>query len=142
MTLYPLPVPRITKRHPYKAKMRTNFNTASVGSYLLSLSALAAPTYALPQHLFGSSFGVPGGDATYDYVIVGGGNAGLTIASRLVEQPNTSVAVIEAGSFYEIGNGNFSQIPAFDGLFTGKSKEDTTPLVDWGYSTVPQKVRL
>lgn len=120
--------------------MRTTFNTASIGCCLFSLGALAAPAATLPQHLFGSSFGVPGGDATFDYVIVGGGNAGLTLASRLVEQPDTSVAVIEAGSFYEIGNGNFSQIPAFDGLFTGKSKEDTAPLVDWGYSTVPQKV--
>ena len=63
------------------------------------------------NQLFGSSFEIPV-DQTYDYVIVGGGNAGLTIASRLSEDEEVSVAVVEAGSFYEITNGNLSQIPA------------------------------
>ena len=34
---------------------------------------------------------------SYDYVIIGGGTAGLTIAARLTEDPNVSVGVIEAG---------------------------------------------
>ena len=34
---------------------------------------------------------------SYDYVIVGGGTAGLTLAARLTEDPNVSVGVIEAG---------------------------------------------
>lgn len=42
------------------------------------------------------------GDATFDYVIVGGGTAGLTMAARLSEDSGTTVAVIEAGSFYEV----------------------------------------
>lgn len=54
----------------------------------------------------GNSFGVPGVNATYDYVVVGGGTAGLTIAARLAEDENTSVAVVEAGGFYQIDNGN------------------------------------
>jgi choline dehydrogenase len=33
----------------------------------------------------------------YDYVIVGGGTAGLTLAARLTEDPNIRVGVIEAG---------------------------------------------
>lgn len=91
--------------------------------------------------LLGSSFGVPGQGVTYDYVIVGGGQAGLTVAARLVEQNAGTVGIIEAGSFYEISNGNLSQVPATDGLFTGKSLNDSQPLIDWNYATTPQTVR-
>ena len=90
--------------------------------------------------LLGSSFGVPGDNVTYDYLIVGGGNAGLTLATRLAEQQHGTVGVIEAGSFYEITNGNLSQVPATDGAFTGRSLTDWQPLIDWGYATTPQEV--
>lgn len=79
---------------------------------------------------------------TYDYVIVGGGNAGLTVAARLVEQNAGTVGIIEAGSFYEISNGNLSQVPATDGFFAGKSLKDSQPLIDWNYATTPQKVSI
>ena len=91
------------------------------------------------RRLLGSSFGVPGSNQTFDYVVLGGGNAGLTIATRLAE--TATVAVIEAGSFYEIGNGNISQIPADDSFFSGKDKDDFNPLIDWGFQTTPQAVR-
>jgi len=61
---------------------------------------------ALATALYSNSFGVPGINATYDYVVVGGGTAGLTIAARLAEDPDVSVAVIEAGGFYQQDNGN------------------------------------
>lgn len=35
----------------------------------------------------------------YDYVIVGGGTSGLTVADRLTEDGNTTVLVLEAGIF-------------------------------------------
>lgn len=33
----------------------------------------------------------------YDYVIVGGGTSGLTLASRLAEDAHTTICVLEAG---------------------------------------------
>ncbi len=33
----------------------------------------------------------------YDFVVVGAGTAGLAVAARLTEDPNISVAVLEAG---------------------------------------------
>ncbi|KAL8722886.1 MAG: hypothetical protein Q9225_000719 [Loekoesia sp. 1 TL-2023] len=89
------------------------------------------------NYLLGSHFGTPG-DKTFDYVVVGGGTAGLAVASRLSEDSSKLVAVIEAGSFYEIGNGNFSDIPTFGPAFSGKSPFDIAPLVDWAFLTTPQ----
>lgn len=68
--------------------------------------ALGAAQQALAFDPLGNAFGVPGVDAAYDYVVVGGGTAGLTIATRLAENSNITVAVIEAGNFYQIDNGN------------------------------------
>jgi len=39
-----------------------------------------------------------------------GGLAGLVVATRLAEYKNVSIAMLEAGSFYEITNGNNSQV--------------------------------
>ena len=81
----------------YKSNMQISLT-------VLALAAQAAS--ALNSFESGDSFGIPGKNASYDYVIVGGGTGGLTIAARLAEDKNVSVAVIEAGGFYQIDNGN------------------------------------
>lgn len=88
------------------------------------------------------SFGIPGVNATYDYIVVGGGTAGLTIASRLAAEPSISVAVIEAGGFYEADDGNISVVPGYCAVYAGMDPTDTNPLVDWGFVTVPQAVSI
>jgi choline dehydrogenase len=60
---------------------------------------------------FATSFGTPGTNAFYDYVIVGGGTGGLAVAARPAESKNTSAAVIEAGGFYQIDNGEGRLVP-------------------------------
>ena len=110
-----------------------------VSATTFALSAGFATLTAAIRPL-GSSFGIPGSNSTFDYIVVGGGTAGLTMATRLAEQQGGSIAVVEAGSFYEIGNGNHSQIPLYDEYYISKDPNDFQPLVDWGYVTSPQKV--
>ncbi len=93
-------------------------------------------------NVLGTAFGTPGTNATFDYVIVGGGTAGLTLATRLAENPTISVAVIEAGGFYEVDNGNRSTVPGYANFYTGSDPKNYNPLVDWGFTTVPQTVRV
>lgn len=111
---------------------------------ILSLSVLAAPAPppASDAQIFrpkGSSFGVPGINASFDYVIVGGGTSGLTVATRLAEA-SFSVAVIEAGGFYEVDNGNLSVVPGYCTFYAGTDINNTQPLVDWSFVTQPQAV--
>jgi choline dehydrogenase len=118
----------------------------TLSSLCFTALAVASQTCASPWEQpngrppYGSSFGLPGLNATYDYVIVGGGTAGLTVASRLAENSSLSIAVIEAGAFSEISNGNNSQVPAYSlkGLGGGGY---VNPWIDWGLDTVKQPVR-
>lgn len=90
--------------------------------------------------LLGSHFGVPGLPATYDYVIVGGGTAGLTVARRLAANPSVTVAVVEAGGLYETDNGNLTQVPADAVYFLEEIPQVRNPLIDWYQFTEPQPV--
>lgn len=77
-------------------------------------------------------------DATYDYIVVGGGTGGLALANRLAADGTVSVAVIEAGTYYQVSNILMSSTPAGDTLWTGASASDVNPFVDWGFMTQPQ----
>jgi choline dehydrogenase len=66
----------------------------------------------------------------YDFIIIGGGTAGLVLAARLTENPSVSVGVIEAGE--NRLNDPMIQIP---GLHT---KLYEKPEYDWIFKTVPQ----
>ncbi|KAL8833982.1 MAG: hypothetical protein Q9170_003984 [Blastenia crenularia] len=109
---------------------------------LLALTTLSSSQGFTQQggrtRLLGSSFGILGLNATFDYVIIGGGTAGLTVANRLAKNPQLTVAVVEGGSFYEIDNSNYSQIPAYDVQFSSPDPASIQPLVDWGIVTSPQ----
>ncbi|GAA5909610.1 hypothetical protein JCM8208_007199 [Rhodotorula glutinis] len=65
----------------------------------------------------------------FDYVICGGGTAGCVLASRLTEDPNVSVLLVEAGESDQ--KVLFSRVPA------GWANLFKTP-ADWAFSTVPQ----
>ncbi|KAA8574822.1 hypothetical protein EYC84_004068 [Monilinia fructicola] len=69
-----------------------------------------------------------------DYVVIGGGTAGLTVATRLAEPGHLTVCVIEAGGFYEQDAGNKSSVPGYAsyGSNVDPSTAADTPEIDWG----------
>lgn len=74
------------------------------------------------------------------YVILGGGTAGLTLARRLAANASVTVAVVEAGDFYEFSNGNFTQVPAYAAAFVGSNPVLRNPRLDWYQFTERQAV--
>lgn len=84
---------------------------------------------------------VPKYQAEYDYIVVGAGIGGTVTAARLSEDPAVSVALIEAGTWYEKVAGNESQVPAYDARYNAKFANVTNPAVEWGLTTTPQAVR-
>jgi choline dehydrogenase len=71
---------------------------------------------------------MPAETKAYDYVIVGAGSAGCVLASRLTEDPNTRVLLLEAGG---TASAREVRIPAaFSKLYK--------TVVDWNYSTEPE----
>ncbi|EMD62613.1 hypothetical protein GGP41_001888 [Bipolaris sorokiniana] len=87
--------------------------------------------------LLGSLAGTLGAKQSYDYVVVGGGTGGNTIAYRLAEAGFT-VAIIEAGGLYEFGKPVVGPAPLGDVIGVGSNPADSIPTVDYGLVTVPQ----
>lgn len=67
----------------------------------------------------------------FDYVVCGGGTAGLVVAARLTENPDVTVGVIEAGK-------NKLDDPLVD-IPTAFPMQFSNPEYDWAYKTTPQK---
>ena len=66
---------------------------------------------------------------TYDFVVVGGGSAGATLAARLAEDSNVSVALVEAGT-------HASQLEAKMPVACGKMQMGEH---DWQFKTEPSE---
>ena len=66
----------------------------------------------------------------HDYIIIGGGTAGLCIAARLTENPDVNVAVLEAGANRMEDPQVYT--PSLYPTLIGREK------YDWCYESVPQ----
>ncbi|MCJ1393615.1 hypothetical protein MMC18_006490 [Xylographa bjoerkii] len=100
--------------------------------FFLLYAALVRLSTSLPSEPFAQP-------TTYGYIVIGGGTAGLTVASRLSEDSRLLVAVIEAGGHYETASGNNSVVPGYAsyGASTDPAAANDTPLIDWGFITAP-----
>ena len=67
---------------------------------------------------------------TFDFVVVGGGSGGCTVAGRLSEDPSTSVALLDAGG----KNDNWVVTTPFALVLMVAGNVN-----NWAFSTVPQK---
>jgi choline dehydrogenase-like flavoprotein len=76
---------------------------------------------------------LPNLEDPFDYIVVGGGTAGLVVASRLTENDDIRVLVIEAGP--DNTKDPLVLTPGFVGAQYGQEK------YDWNFVSVPQ-VRL
>lgn len=75
-----------------------------------------------------------GADPTYDVAVVGGGSAGCVVASRLSENPDCSVVLIEAGPYFPTPEETPDPVRDASNLFPG-------PEYDWGYVAVRSSAR-
>ncbi|KAJ7447298.1 alcohol oxidase [Mycena galericulata] len=72
----------------------------------------------------------------FDFIVVGGGTSGLVAATRLTENPDIVVGIIEAGQYRP--NDPVIEIPqsyAAPGVATGLLGN---PTYDWGFVSIPQ----
>jgi choline dehydrogenase-like flavoprotein len=65
----------------------------------------------------------------FDYIVIGGGSAGCVLASRLTEDPNVTLCLLEAGGR---GDGAVVTIPS------GAVAMMPTRINNWGFETTPQ----
>lgn len=86
---------------------------------------------------FGALQGVLGEDQEFDYIVVGGGTAGNGVGVRLAEAGH-SVAIVEAGGFYEAEKPVLGSTPGGSFLGIGSSSLDSFVTVDWGFQTEAQ----
>jgi hypothetical protein len=123
-----------------------------LSSLLFSIRTLCIPYRARSASLWGSytnalidnttyaNIQSAGVATTFDYVIVGGGTAGLTLAARLTEDPRIRVAVIEYGGYTSDKYFTYQPGSLATSCFVDPTNPALQPSIDWIDISVPLKV--
>ena len=118
--------PKTTIHNKGTFKMGFGYNAVAV-----LITALILAYFAGEGPFKKSSFVTEEIKEEYDYIVVGAGTAGSVVASRLSEDKDKTVLLLEAGSHYDEDPRFLSPLRLFDFQHTR---------YDWEYYTEPQKV--
>ena len=94
----------------------------SMTSFSLLQDPTTSPFSKAPPHGFDDSF---------DYIVVGGGTAGIPLAVRLA-QNNYTVALVEAGGMYQL-EFPFAMAPVCDIIGVGADLDRFKSPLHWGF---------
>lgn len=114
--------------------------TALVLGLTVSSSLAASNRTPSKRLLFDFFKPAPKLDDAYDYVVIGAGTSGMTLAGRLSERPSVTVGVLEAGIDYESNliNSQLTNIPGADVIGAGGGQSDNAQSgIDWQFVTEP-----
>lgn len=78
-----------------------------------------------------NSFAIAGSNATYDYIVIGGGTAGNVLRHDLLKVQMSPLLSFEAGRFYQIESGDRSVVPIYARFNLALPPH---PLTDWGFN--------
>ncbi|KAF9920035.1 hypothetical protein FBU30_010228 [Linnemannia zychae] len=105
------------------------FQTITAVAVGLGLAAMAYHKSNQPKVLGRAPWSEENDAKDYDFIILGGGTAGCVLASRLSEDPNVSVLILEAGE--DMDQSILTKVPVgYPQLFQTKH--------DWQFKTIPQ----
>lgn len=97
----------------------------------LTVMMLTVATYTLRRQMAHNAYvngPRPVNGSSFDYIIVGAGSAGCVLASRLANNPNVSVLLLEAGGPQTV----VTDMPGNTLFLVGNE-------FDWNYHVVPQE---
>lgn len=116
---------------------RYNLLSRQLAPYVTAITSLLGGDGFIAAS-YGAIQGFLGRDQEFDFVVVGGGTGGNAVGYRLAEA-GFSVAIIEAGTFFELSKPGFSTIPGLDVLFVGSDSSEALSPADWKFQTTPQQ---